>query len=166
MNNSLVISGEASETESEDEVHPRIQFDMAQSIQGAVILGEDSESDNENEGSIASAVSALQLLEEGSDANANVDHDSLFQQQLRESNTSLYNNIETFIQTTVDEAGKNLNALEHQLLKSQITLQGAVTSLKTLSVNSLTLKNKLHSLLSSKFLNNINTSKVEESPNS
>ncbi|XP_050295577.1 uncharacterized protein LOC126735586 isoform X4 [Anthonomus grandis grandis] len=157
-NKPLVITGEASETESEEEISPELQMHLTNSIQGAVILGEDSESDNENEGSIASAVSALQLLEEISD-NEIVDHDSLLQQKLCESNVSLYTNIESFIQSTVDEAGKNLNAIEHQLLKSQITLQGAVSSLKTLSVNSLTLKNKLHSLLTSKFLPNISNSK-------
>lgn len=80
---------------------------------------------------------------------------------LGESNTALYNTLEALFQSTLGEAEKNLSSVERQLLKSQITLQGAVTSLKTLSVNSLTLKNKFHSLLSSKFLSNINSSKCE-----
>lgn len=80
---------------------------------------------------------------------------------LEESNTSLYNNLEHFVQSTINEAGKSLDSIEQHLLKSQITLQGAVSSLKLLSVNSLTLKNKLHSLLSSKFLNNVTVTKDE-----
>ncbi|XP_066140052.1 biogenesis of lysosome-related organelles complex 1 subunit 3 [Euwallacea fornicatus] len=168
MNNSLIVTGEASETDSEDETAGNkqgpLEFDMTNSIQGAVIFGEDSESDTDNNDSIASAVSALHLLESDS-SKKNIEYDSLFQQKLRDSNTSLYNNIESLIQTSMDEAGKNLNSLEHQLLKSQMTLQGAVTSLKTLCVNSLTLKNKFHSLLSSKFLPNISCSKLKEGCN-
>lgn len=196
MNNSLIISGEASETDSEDEGAPPLQvtmwrqcllklthicllqLDMSKSIQGAVVLGEDSESDTDNgndtqpppkhcyfkihitdNASIASAVSALQLV--GPDtSNGNIDHDSLFQQRLRDLNTTLHNNIESLLQTSADEAERNVSNLEHQLLKSQITLQGAVSSLKSLSINSLTLKNKLHSILSSKFLPNISCSQV------
>lgn len=160
MENPLIISGEASETDSEDESAPPLQLDMSKSIQGAVVLGEDSESDTDNDNaSIASAVSALQLLDSDT-SNANIDHDSLFQQRLRDLNTTLHNNIESLIQTTADEAERNVSNLEHQLLKSQITLQGAVSSLKSLSINSLTLKNKLHSMLSSKFLPNISCSQV------
>ncbi|KAL1500897.1 hypothetical protein ABEB36_006316 [Hypothenemus hampei] len=150
MSNSLIICGEASETDSEDERTPNIQFDNAHSIQGAVVLGEDSESDHE-ENSVASAISALELAS----GEETVDYESLFQQKLRESNVSLYNNVSTFVQSLVNEAENGLNSAENKLLKSQITLQGAVTSLKTLGSNSVTLKSKLHSLLSSKFLSNV-----------
>ncbi|XP_048526596.1 uncharacterized protein LOC125505862 [Dendroctonus ponderosae] len=158
MSKPFIISGEASETESEDESMPSIHLDLTKSIQGAVILGENSESDNDNEGSIASAISAIHFND--CDSSSCIDHDSLFQQKLCESNTSLYNTLESLFQSTIGEAEKTLGSVEHQLLKSQITLQGAVTSLKTLSVNSLTLKNKFHSLLSSNFLPNINCSKL------
>ncbi|XP_076253241.1 biogenesis of lysosome-related organelles complex 1, subunit 3 isoform X1 [Rhynchophorus ferrugineus] len=161
MNNPVVVYGEASETDSEDESKPVIKIEMVNSVQGAVIPGEDSESDNENDASIASAVSALHILNLSTDSNENIDYDTLFQQKLKESNTSLYNNLEHFVQSTINEAGKSLDSIEQHLLKSQITLQGAVSSLKLLSVNSLTLKNKLHSLLSSKFLNNITVTKDE-----
>ena len=80
---------------------------------------------------------------------------------LGESNLAWHNNLQSFVQSTIDEAGKKFNSIEQQLLKSQVTLQGAITSLKTLSVNSLTLKNKLYSLLSAKFLANVVPTKVE-----
>ncbi|XP_030751853.1 uncharacterized protein LOC115879276 [Sitophilus oryzae] len=161
MSNRVVVLGEAPETESEDEEEPIVKFEVVNSVQGAVIPGEDSESDNENDASIASAVSALHLINPSNDPNDNIEYDSLFQQKLRESNNSLYNNLEHFVQSTLNEAGKTLDSVEQQLLKSQMTLQGAVQSLKSLSVNSLTLKNKFHSLLSSNFLSNITSSKSE-----
>lgn len=78
---------------------------------------------------------------------------------LEEYNARLHNNLEGLTQNTVNEAGRKLNTIDQQLLRSQLTLQSAVTSLKSLSVNSLTVKSKLHSLLSAKFLPNVKVNK-------
>ncbi|XP_060523628.1 uncharacterized protein LOC132700377 [Cylas formicarius] len=155
MDKSLVITGEASETESEEEAE-EIEIDLAHSIQGAVISGEDSESENETNASVDSAISALdqfQCQEE------KFEKDSLLHQKLRETNNQLYNNIENFTQNLVTDTHKSLGAIDQQLMKSQVVLQGAVSSLKTLSINSLAIKNKLHSVLSSNFLPNVQVGK-------
>ncbi|KAJ8922079.1 hypothetical protein NQ315_008720 [Exocentrus adspersus] len=159
MNKPTVISGEASETDSEDESNTTIPKSMFQSVQGAVVTGEDSESETGKEtiylhdGSIASAVSALN---QSNDSKVNDNkYDSLLHQKLKEYNTRLYNDLEGLAQNTINEAGKQLNSIDQQLLRSQLTLQSAVTSLKSLSINSLTMKSKLHSMLSAKFLPNV-----------
>ncbi|XP_072379325.1 uncharacterized protein Blos3 isoform X2 [Diabrotica undecimpunctata] len=82
MNKSVVITGEASETDSEgeDEVHSNTLNSMTKTVQGAVITGEDSESDTEIDSSVASVTSALnqkELLE----VNA-TKFNSLFHQKL------------------------------------------------------------------------------------
>lgn len=109
--------------------------------------------------------------------NEDIKYDSLFHQKLSmyfvvninycfcfiyilgEYNARLHNDLENLTQNTVNEAGKKLNTIDQQLLRSQLTLQSAVTSLKSLSVNSLTVKSKLHSLLSAKFLPNVKINK-------
>ncbi|XP_050498774.1 biogenesis of lysosome-related organelles complex 1 subunit 3 [Diabrotica virgifera virgifera] len=153
MNKSVVITGEASETDSEDEIQNNTLKAMTKTVQGAVITGEDSESDTEIDNSVASATSALNQKEllEVNESKCN----SLFHQKLREYNEQLNHSFETHCQNTVHEASKNLNVIDQHLLRSQITMQNAVTSLKTLSINSLSIKSKLHSLLSSKFLTNV-----------
>ena len=67
--------------------------------------------------------------------------------------------MEGFCQNVIGEAGKNLTSIDQQLIKSQLTLQNAVTSLKSLGANSLAIKNKLQSLLSSQFIPNIKINK-------
>ncbi|KAJ8961734.1 hypothetical protein NQ318_021334 [Aromia moschata] len=158
MSKPVIISGEASETDSEDEFCLKTSNLMTQSVQGAVITGEDSESENENDASIASAISALHQsnVEE---KRLDEKYDSLFHQKLREYNMRLHNNVESFCQNNINEAEKNLNGIDQHLLRSQLTLQGAATSLKSLSINSLTIKSKLHSLLSGKFLPNVKVNK-------
>lgn len=78
---------------------------------------------------------------------------------LGECNGKLHQDIECFCQSVVGEAGKNLTCIDQQLIKSQLTLQNAVTSLKSLSATSLAIKNKLHSLLSAQFIPNIKVNK-------
>ncbi|XP_074041028.1 biogenesis of lysosome-related organelles complex 1, subunit 3 isoform X2 [Leptinotarsa decemlineata] len=123
MDKPVIISGEASETDSEEDFNPKMVHDVTKSVQGAIITGEDSESENGKQ------------------------------------NSQLHNDIENLCQSTVNKARKNLNDIDQQLLRSQFTVQNAVTSLKSLSVNSLTLKSKLHSLLSANFLSNVTVEK-------
>ncbi|XP_063912176.1 biogenesis of lysosome-related organelles complex 1 subunit 3 [Zophobas morio] len=157
MNKPTIISGEASETDSEDDTPRKEPLKITAPIQGAAITGEDSESENENDASICSAVSALH---EASSRKENCDKsDSLLHQKLRECNGKLHQDVEGFCQNVIGEAGKNLTSIDQQLIKSQLTLQNAVTSLKSLGANSLAIKNKLQSLLSSQFIPNIKINK-------
>lgn len=67
--------------------------------------------------------------------------------------------MDSFAENTVNEIRKTLSSVDQQLLQSQVVLQSAVTSLRQLSTNSSNIKNKLHSILTSKFLPNIVTQK-------
>ncbi|KAJ8935884.1 hypothetical protein NQ314_012600 [Rhamnusium bicolor] len=144
-NKPIIISGEASETDSEDESNLTIITYSKMFL--------------ENDASISSAVSALNQSNVEDKQVTQHQYDSLFHQKLKEYNTRLHNDVEGFCQNTINDAGKNLIAIDQQLLRSQLTLQNAVTSLKSLSVNSLTVKNKLHFLLSAKFLPNMKVNK-------
>ncbi|XP_044257770.1 biogenesis of lysosome-related organelles complex 1 subunit 3 [Tribolium madens] len=159
MNKPVIISGEASETDSEDEAPKKEPLIVTAPIQGAVITGEDSESENENDASICSAVSALNEVSSPIKKENCDKYDSLLHQKLRECNGKLHHDIECFCQNVIGENGKNLISIDQQLIKSQLTLQNAVTSLKSLGANSLSIKNKLHSLLSAQFIPNIKVSK-------
>ncbi|XP_023012793.1 biogenesis of lysosome-related organelles complex 1, subunit 3 isoform X1 [Leptinotarsa decemlineata] len=158
MDKPVIISGEASETDSEEDFNPKMVHDVTKSVQGAIITGEDSESENEFD-SVASAISALNQAPQSDRSKEKSPTDSLFHQKLRKQNSQLHNDIENLCQSTVNKARKNLNDIDQQLLRSQFTVQNAVTSLKSLSVNSLTLKSKLHSLLSANFLSNVTVEK-------
>ncbi|KAF2902865.1 hypothetical protein ILUMI_03323 [Ignelater luminosus] len=162
INSSVIISGEASETDSDDEISPRFSRNaMNTSIQGEIITGEDSESDDENAGSISSAASALTQPERDMDKTEALPeinrNESLLHRKLKECNHHLYSDLEMFCQTIISQAGKNLSTIDQQLLKSQITLQTAVPSLRSLNINSALLKERLQSILSSKFISNIKT---------
>ncbi|XP_017774504.1 PREDICTED: uncharacterized protein LOC108561045 isoform X3 [Nicrophorus vespilloides] len=127
MESKLVVRGEASETESEDEPiniteSLSVQATMANSRKGEVITGEDSESDSETE----------------------------------DDNKQLYRDLDGFTTETITKARDVLNTAEQELIKSQITLQGALTALRGLNHNSAAIKNKLRDILSSNFISNIN----------
>ncbi|CAH0559700.1 unnamed protein product [Brassicogethes aeneus] len=158
MSKPVVISGEASETDSEDDVKIIPEKNMAMSVHGAVINGEDSESENENDGSICSAESALNQSNLNEDLKP-VKYDSLLHQKLKECNIKLREDMESQCDHVIEEAAKSLNTIDQQLLRSQVTLQNAATAIKSLGATSLSLKNKLQSLLSAKFLPNITVSK-------
>lgn len=71
----------------------------------------------------------------------------------------MHQDIDGYIQNIIGEAEKNLNLIDQQLIKSQVTIQSAVTSLKSITLNSLAIKNKLQNLLSAQFIPNINIDK-------
>ncbi|KAK4882371.1 hypothetical protein RN001_005690 [Aquatica leii] len=157
INSSVIISGEASETDSDEDNNHNVN-DMPTSIQAAIITGEDSESDDENQGSISSAVSVLtqtkseEAKKEVSESDMNK---SLLHKKLKECNNQMYTDLESFCQNMINQAGKNLSTIDQQLMKSQNTLQTAVTSLRSLHINSAAIKDRLQNIISSKFLTNI-----------
>ncbi|KAF5301016.1 hypothetical protein FQR65_LT08999 [Abscondita terminalis] len=157
INSSVIINGEASETDSDEDNDP-IVTDMPNAIQAAIITGEDSESDDENQASISSAVSVLtqaKVDETKKEQPESEIHRSLLHRKLRECNNQMYTDLESFCQNIMSQAGKNLSAIDQQLLKSQNTLQTAVTSLRSLQANSTMIKDRLQTIISSKFLTNI-----------
>lgn len=76
-----------------------------------------------------------------------------------ESNANLQKDLNTLCVNTVQKATNNLNDTEQKLLQSQITIQSAVTSLRSLGSNSTSIKNKLQSVLTCRFIPNIKINK-------
>lgn len=56
----------------------------------------------------------------------------------------------------MSEANRTITITDENLLKSQISMQGALSAIKSLSNNSLLVKSKLQTLLSAKFIPKIN----------
>ncbi|KAF5295310.1 hypothetical protein FQA39_LY13175 [Lamprigera yunnana] len=121
-------------------------------------LCEVSDGPRDNEGSVSSAVSVLTqetkeaAKKETPEPNT---HKSLLHRKLRECNNQMYTDMESFCHNIISQAEKNLTTIDQQLLKSQNTLQTAVTSLRSLHVNSSMIRDRLQNILSSKFLTNI-----------
>ncbi|XP_017774422.1 PREDICTED: uncharacterized protein LOC108561045 isoform X2 [Nicrophorus vespilloides] len=154
MESKLVVRGEASETESEDEPiniteSLSVQATMANSRKGEVITGEDSESDSETENQLPRAA-------EKSMNKPKKTYETLLIRKLKDDNKQLYRDLDGFTTETITKARDVLNTAEQELIKSQITLQGALTALRGLNHNSAAIKNKLRDILSSNFISNIN----------
>lgn len=163
MKKSIIVSGEASETESE----PDIPVSPTKSaVHGEVIKGEDSESEEE-QGSVSSAISALEptnsnpnpLLKASNSFEYDSKYDTLLHRKLLECNKYLHDQVNHYTETNINEAAKSLSDVEQQLLQSQLTLEGAITSLRSLNVNSIAIRNKLKDVLEGDFLNTIKTDK-------
>lgn len=72
-----------------------------------------------------------------------------------ERNRSLHNNLQIFTHNVINEAAKDLTSIDQQLLKSQVTLQAAITALRSLNQSASTLKDKQDIIISSNFFPNI-----------
>ncbi|KAK9743508.1 Biogenesis of lysosome-related organelles complex 1 subunit 3 [Popillia japonica] len=151
--NPVIVSGEASETDSEEEAQiPEVAQEKHVTVHGAVILGEDSESEQEME-SRASVEEATPTA--SNQPRADKTYNSLLHKKLKECNLKLRWDLEAFTQSTINEASKTLETLEKELIQSQLTLQSAISSLQTLNANSNKINRKLHSVVSSSFLSNV-----------
>lgn len=164
MDKNIIIDGEASETDSDEDVRLNsgsTPSAMTRSVQGAIIAGEASESDDEHGSSVSSAVSALHQtnLKPVTNINRNEQNDekfsSLLHKKLKERNRSLHNNLQIFTHNVINEAAKDLTSIDQQLLKSQVTLQAAITSLRALNQTAFVLKEKQDIAVSSKFFPNV-----------
>ncbi|XP_025829917.1 biogenesis of lysosome-related organelles complex 1 subunit 3 [Agrilus planipennis] len=155
---SVVVSGEASETDSEDnnilDSSP-VQHTTSY-VQGAIIAGEDSESQDEQEESSPDHGSTPSDVRKH--LTKEIDQsDSLLHRKLRECNNNFYQDLELLCISNINMAAKDLSVVDQHLLRSQITLQSAITSLKVLNNNSINLKEKLNSIVSLNFLSTVKT---------
>ncbi|XP_045466116.1 uncharacterized protein LOC123674970 [Harmonia axyridis] len=156
-----VFDGEASETESEESIHisfyeDNIAVDVNDEVQCLEINGEDSESGDEKASvSSISTTSTITTAKEPIELKSNNRSQSLLHHKLRESNSIFYNDLEDLIKDFVKDNKKSLGEIDHHISKSQTILQGASPSLKNFNCQSVALKNKLETLLSSNFLSNV-----------
>ncbi|KAK9881925.1 hypothetical protein WA026_018119 [Henosepilachna vigintioctopunctata] len=155
MNKAVIVNGEASETESEDEANIIYETEelVTDQIKCQTVIGEDTESENENNDKNFVDLTSNSIVKE--EYKKPEKSTSLLHQKLRESNIAFYNNLENFIKNAVNESEKSLTEVDQRILKSQLVVQGAASSLKNLNLQANTLKNKLHAVLSSNFLSNV-----------
>lgn len=167
MQKSVIVSGEASETDSDNEAPSSIPSPAKSAIHGEVIKGEDSESEEE-QASVTSAFAALGPIISTPISARKIEpnyyendskYDTLLHKKLFECNRYLHEQISQFSQYNMTDAAKSLTDVEQQLLQSQLTLEGAITSLRCLNVNSIAIRNKLKHVLEGDFLNTIKTDK-------
>ncbi|KAG8227034.1 hypothetical protein J437_LFUL013821 [Ladona fulva] len=154
-----VVAGEAPESDSEEEIKSKVQDTKGNTLtnpQGIVVAGEAPESDEENEdaGSVSSCASvasasssASQNVKQASGrrskGNEGPKYNSLLHKKLRERNISLHRNILELTSNTIHNATKELNGINQGLLRSQVTLQEAATSLHLLLSMATKLKDSL-----------------------
>jgi hypothetical protein len=74
-----------------------------------------------------------------------------------ERNMSLHKNVHDIVHETVVTAGRELNTMNHQLLRSQCQLQEAETAVRVLQTHLMQLQMKLAAVTSTAFLPYINT---------
>ncbi|XP_046398849.1 uncharacterized protein LOC124165460 [Ischnura elegans] len=159
-----VVAGEAPESDCEDDVKivPNSKSSTASTPQGIVVAGEAPESDEENEdaGSVSSCASVTSVSSTTSHGSKQTSgwrskssegpkYSTLLHKKLRERNMSLHRNISDLTNHTIHNATKDLNAINQGLLKSQVTLQEAATSLHVLLAMTVKLKDSLNVTISS-----------------
>lgn len=76
---------------------------------------------------------------------------------LEECNHQLYVTLNSFCQNTVNQAGKTLSAVDSELVRSQVSMQSAITALRHLNNDSLGIQDQLRFITSSNFIANIKT---------
>lgn len=150
-------------------------------LQGTAVMGEAPESSSseaddadgderlDSVQSVSSAASVLSLLspikdplKDSSLSNSKDEtkYNSLLHKKLRERNASLRRSVEDYIHQSVGTAARDLNSIDQHLLKSQVTLQEAATSLRILQSNLSHIHSKLSSITSSTYLPSINVNKL------
>ncbi|XP_069689860.1 biogenesis of lysosome-related organelles complex 1 subunit 3 isoform X2 [Periplaneta americana] len=173
-----VVFGEAPESDSEEEVNvsifktTQIKQPVQNNPQGIIVAGEAPESDEEHEDdasvssiSSAASVSSLTSLTSGIKRNKltgktkkpdDAKYNTLLHKRLRERNISLHKNVYDFAHQTIVAAGRDLNTMNQQLLRSQIQLQEAATAVRVLQTHVMQLQTKLAAVTSTAFLPHIN----------
>ncbi|XP_049783900.1 biogenesis of lysosome-related organelles complex 1 subunit 3 isoform X1 [Schistocerca cancellata] len=176
-----IVSGEAPESDSggeefavSDAPFQQTGTSSASNLQGIIVAGEAPESDEEREepGSVSSISSAASVSSETS-LTTNVKkgykgkkseskYSSLLHKKLRERNISLYKNISEFAYSTLTSAGRDLNLTNQQLLRSQVQLQEAATSLHILQSHLTQLHTKIAAVSTSAFIPQIYVQQCEQ----
>ncbi|XP_055855495.1 biogenesis of lysosome-related organelles complex 1 subunit 3 [Episyrphus balteatus] len=139
---SLLVLGEASESEEETIVDRPIVYAKA-------VAGEAAESDedvydkNDNHQSIEAN-------------NRTINNNEFFHKKLVESNIALWKNLNNLIRNVVLSASKQLLSADQILMKSQVSMQSALSSVKGIQTNVKQLKDKTEDILTANFIPQIN----------
>ncbi|XP_053954511.1 biogenesis of lysosome-related organelles complex 1 subunit 3 isoform X1 [Anastrepha ludens] len=138
-----LVRGEASE--SDEETHVK-----RTNIFASEVAGEATESDEDLYEKKIPALYSENILAESRYKN------NLLQRKLIENNIAIYKNMSTFVKGFVTTASKQLLSTEQLLMKSQVTLQSVLSSLKNSQMNIKQLHEKNSNVFTTNFLTNIN----------
>ncbi|XP_059486002.1 biogenesis of lysosome-related organelles complex 1 subunit 3 [Neocloeon triangulifer] len=168
--------GEAPETESEEEIDTecpqkeKVKTKTADELNlrnitpaspaasGRIVAGEAPESDDEIEemGSPCSTPVSQQKLDGTATVGPKeeVKYKSLLHKKLRSTNVHLRRGVNDIVHYNINQAARDLNFADQQLLKSQGVLQDTSSQLRLLGAN-LTQLNEMLQIITSPFLPNI-----------
>uniref|UniRef100_A0A6M2DQQ4 Biogenesis of lysosome-related organelles complex 1 subunit 3 n=1 Tax=Xenopsylla cheopis TaxID=163159 RepID=A0A6M2DQQ4_XENCH len=143
-----IVLGEASESDNDDEIYSYDKNKLEQSNL-SVISGEAPESDDDQ------APTIFQIPQSDNNIDDDKKYNTLLHKKLYESNQKLRKSITDLYKTTTTNVLKRLNTSDNNLLQSQIILQSASTNLYTASENLKHIQIRLHDVLDSNFIPDI-----------
>lgn len=155
-----IVPGEAPESDSEEEVNItaakglKMKHSGPNNPQGIIVAGEAPESDEEHEedaGSVSSVSSAASVLSLAS-LTSGIKRNIKVPAKKKKPDGAIYS---TLLHKRLP--GRELNTVNHQLLRSQCQLQEAETAVRVLQTHLMQLQMKLAAVTSTAFLPYINT---------
>ncbi|EDV41002.2 uncharacterized protein Dana_GF23645 [Drosophila ananassae] len=141
-----LVSGEASESDEE--------LQDKHKIFAAEVPGEASEDEDDDE-DIYEQRRSTQV-----NSMASIYRNNLLQRKLIENNIAIWRSLTAFTRSFVVSASKQLVTTDQMLIKSQINLQSALTSLQQAQKNAQELQSRVASVMTSSFLPHINIQKA------
>ncbi|XP_043646821.1 biogenesis of lysosome-related organelles complex 1 subunit 3 [Drosophila teissieri] len=141
-----LVSGEASE--SDEELHDKNK------IFAAEVSGEASE-EEDDEDIYEQRRSSNQV-----NSTASIYRNNLLQRKLIENNIAIWRSLTAFTRSFVLNASKQLVTTDQMLIKSQLSLQSAHTSLQQAQKNAQDLHTRVAAVITSNFLPHINIQKA------
>ncbi|XP_051933783.1 biogenesis of lysosome-related organelles complex 1 subunit 3 [Hippocampus zosterae] len=183
----IVVQGEASETDSDDEVYITSLPAPQAAIAGAKVQGEASETESEDEGETAHRGSALNhesaqilkrdlppliVLRDHPDIQSVVEDrpspthktfgDTLLQQKLQESNSRLYSDVGQMLRHVYGSASKEVRSATAQLNTSQSAIINASHSIRLILDDLKAVSEKIDIITSCQILPEIKMSHSEK----
>ncbi|XP_016971369.1 biogenesis of lysosome-related organelles complex 1 subunit 3 [Drosophila rhopaloa] len=140
-----LVRGEASESDEE--------LQDKHKIFAAEVSGEASEDDDEDIYEQHQSSSKL-------NSTASIYRNNLLQRKLIENNIAIWRSLAAFTRSFVLNASKQLVTTDQMLIKSQVNLQSAHTSLQQAQRNAQELQSRVAAVMTSSFLPHINTQKA------
>ncbi|KAI8041400.1 biogenesis of lysosome-related organelles complex 1 subunit 3 [Drosophila gunungcola] len=141
-----LVRGEASE--SDEELHDKHK------IFAAEVSGEASEDDGDED------IYEQQKSNSQVNSTASIYRNNLLQRKLIENNIAIWRSLTAFTRSFVLSASKQLVTTDQMLIKSQLNLQSAHTSLQLAQRNAQELQSRVSAVMTSSFLPHINTQKA------
>ncbi|CAJ1065597.1 biogenesis of lysosome-related organelles complex 1 subunit 3 [Xyrichtys novacula] len=184
----IVVQGEASETDSDDEVYITSMAAPQTATMGAKVPGEASETDSENEEEQSGRISALSqesaqilrrdlpplivvrdhpdiqsIVEDRPSPTHRPHGDTLLQQKLQESNSRLYSDVGQTLRHVYGSASREVHNATAQLTTSQSAIINASHSIRLILDDLKAVSEKIDIITSCQILPDININNLNNS---